>query len=107
MRLKQFFSISGNENFCPVSEFRSESFDEFRLWTIASRDPVTHDVDHYVLEPPKDMVSQGGTGSGDPRGQHNSASVEFLGSGRAASGLILGFPTFLVKRSLIMLIKTF
>jgi hypothetical protein len=49
--------LSGNNSFSPITQFQSESFDEFRSWTLVSREPVTHDVDHYVLEPPKNIVS--------------------------------------------------
>ena len=43
--------------FMPISEFRNDIFHEYRQWKILSRDPVTHDVDHYILQPPKDIVS--------------------------------------------------
>jgi hypothetical protein len=49
--------VPENGTFGPVSDFRNESFDDFRSWTIESRHPVTHDVDHYVLRPPSDIVS--------------------------------------------------
>ena len=49
--------LTGNNSFVTCAQFESRSFDEYRTWTLVSREPVTHDVDHYVFEPPKHMVS--------------------------------------------------
>lgn len=50
-------ALPGNNMFVPVSEFRSESFEEYLPWALASVENVTHDVMHFVFDPPQNMVS--------------------------------------------------
>jgi len=53
--------LAGNNSFTAISDFKSEMFDPYLSWTLVSVESVTHDVDHFVLEPPKLKVSRDNT----------------------------------------------